>query len=133
MVMVEGRINAFPFQAAIEPNGKSTHWFQMDEVTLESTGMQVGETVAIELTPSKEWPEPKIPADLQEVLESDAAALATWSDITVMARWDWVRWIGATKVAETRKKRVESIPSRMAAGKRRPCCFDRAQCTLTEA
>lgn len=133
MVMVEGRINTVPFRGAVEPNGKGTHWFQVDEVVLDSMGVQIGERVAIELTPSKDWPEPKVPTDLQQVLESDEAALATWKDITVMARWDWIRWIGATKVAETRKKRVESIPSRMAAGKRRPCCFDRAQCTLTEA
>jgi hypothetical protein len=133
MVMVEGSVNGVAFRAAVEPDGKETHWFQLDDITLEGTQARAGDRVTVAFSPTKEWHEPRVPADLQQVLESDAAALAIWNDITTMARWDWIRWIGATKQAETRKKRVESIPSRMAAGKRRPCCFDRSQCTLTEA
>jgi len=32
-------------------------------------------------------------------------------------------WIDSAKQSETRKRRIESIPSRLASGKRRPCCF----------
>jgi len=32
-------------------------------------------------------------------------------------------WIDSAKQTETRKRRIESIPSRLASGKRRPCCF----------
>ena len=133
MVVVAGTANGFAFQSVVEPDGNGSHWFQVDEAFLKGTGAKLGDTVIVELEPIKEWPEPKVPADLQAVLEGDAVALAVWNDITVMARWDWIRWIGAVKQAETRKKRVESIPSRLMAGKRRPCCFDRSQCTLTEA
>ena len=133
MAVVAGTVSGHTFQSVVEPDGNGSHWFQVDEAFLKAAGATLGETVTVELEPIKEWPEPKVPADLQAVLEGDAAALAVWNDITVMARWDWIRWIGAVKQAETRKKRVESIPSRMGAGKRRPCCFDRSQCTLTDA
>jgi len=133
MVMVMGSINGLSFRTVVEPNGKGTHWFQLDGATVTAIGAMVGDPVTVTLSPTKEWSEPLVPADLRKVLDSDASALAIWEGLTVVARWDWIRWIGATKVAETRKKRVESIPSRMAVGKRRPCCFDRAQCTLTEA
>ncbi len=133
MTMVEGTINNFPFRGVVEPNGKGSHWFMLDDVTLDGTQAKVGDVLKAEVSPTKEWPEPKVPADLKKVLEANPAALATWKDITPMARWDWIRWIGAVKQVETRAKRVESIPSRMSVGKRRPCCFDRGQCTLTEA
>ena len=52
--------------------------------------------------------------------------------ITPMARWEWVRWVNATKNPDTRKRRVEVSISKMSHGKRRPCCFDLASCTDPE-
>ena len=52
-----------------------------------------------------------------------------WEAITPMARWEWVRWVNATKNSDTRKRRVEVSISKMSHGKRRPCCFDLASCT----
>jgi hypothetical protein len=46
-----------------------------------------------------------------------------------MARWEWVRWIKATKNPQTRQRRVEVGISKLRSGKRRPCCFDLASCT----
>ena len=46
-----------------------------------------------------------------------------------MARWEWVRWINATKNPDTRRRRVEVTISKMKDGKRRPCCFNLASCT----
>jgi uncharacterized protein YdeI (YjbR/CyaY-like superfamily) len=68
-------------------------------------------------------PEPKVPADLRKVLAADPKARARWDDLTPLARWDFISWIDDAKLAETRKMRIESLPSRLASGKRRPCCF----------
>ena len=46
-----------------------------------------------------------------------------------MARWEWVRWVNATKNPETRQRRVEVSISKLGSGKRRPCCFNLAACT----
>jgi uncharacterized protein YdeI (YjbR/CyaY-like superfamily) len=67
--------------------------------------------------------EPKLPADLRNVLAASARAKAQWEDLTPIARRDFVSWIESAKQPETRKRRVESVPSRLASGKRRPCCY----------
>lgn len=68
-------------------------------------------------------PEPRLPADLRNVLAAAPKAKAQWLDLTPIARRDFISWIDSAKQQETRKRRVESLPSRLAAGKRRPCCF----------
>src|ERR1700730_847504 len=67
--------------------------------------------------------EPRVPTDLRKVLAASARAKAQWSDLTPIARRDFITWIESAKQPETRKRRVESIPSRLASGKRRPCCY----------
>ena len=67
--------------------------------------------------------EPRVPTDLRKVLAASARAKAQWSDLTPIARRDFISWIESAKQPETRKRRVESIPSRLASGKRRPCCY----------
>lgn len=65
----------------------------------------------------------KVPADLRKVLAGNAKAKAKWEDLTPVGRRDFVSWIESAKQSETRKRRVESVPSRLASGKRRPCCY----------
>ncbi len=120
MVMVKGTMDGTRFQTPLEPDGKGSHWFKTDK----SAGSAV--TVAIE--PTKNWPEPNVPADVKQALAADPKANALWKDITPMARWDWLRWIGSTKNPETRKRRIEVACSKLRAGSRRPCCFNRAAC-----
>lgn len=63
------------------------------------------------------------PADLRKALAANPKAKAQWSDLTEIARTDFIRWIDSAKQAETRKRRIERVPSMLASGKRRPCCF----------
>lgn len=67
--------------------------------------------------------EPGIPADIREILASVPRAEALWRGLTPVARRDFISWIDSAKKQETRKRRVESLPSRLASGKRRPCCY----------
>jgi hypothetical protein len=133
MSMVSGTVGGAAYRGPVEPDGHGSHWLLVNEDLLSSAGLGEGDRVAARLDVLSQWPEPRIPADLQAILDADEPTLAVWRDITPAARWDWIRWIGAVKQEATRKKRVESIPSRMRAGKRRPCCFDRNQCTITVA
>jgi hypothetical protein len=129
MVMVEGTINGAPLQAPLEPDGRSGHWLKVEKAMSKAGA---GDTVAMEIEPIKEWPEPKVPADLKKALTDSPTAYDTWKDITPAARWDWIRWIGSTKNPETRKKRIGVALSKMNAGSRRPCCFNRNSCTEPE-
>ena len=65
----------------------------------------------------------KVPSDLQKILTAHPKARAKWEDLTPIARRDFMSWIDSARQPETRKRRIESIPSRLASGKRRPCCY----------
>lgn len=64
-----------------------------------------------------------VPTDLRRVLATDPKAKALWEDLTPIARRDFMSWIDSAKQSETRTRRLESVPSRLASGKRRPCCY----------
>lgn len=133
MTMVKGTINGSKFQAVLEPDGQGSHWFKVNETLQKAVQASAGDTVELEIGPSKDWPEPKVPADLHKALAADSKAGALWKEVTPMARWDWIRWVGATKNPETRARRIEVACSKLRSGMRRACCFDRTQCTLTDA
>jgi uncharacterized protein YdeI (YjbR/CyaY-like superfamily) len=64
-----------------------------------------------------------ISPDLREMLAADPDAAAIWAGLTPLAQRDFVAWVDSAKKPETRARRIESIPSRLASGKRRPCCY----------
>lgn len=128
-VSVEGALNRHPFTTVLEPDGRRGHWLKLEPGLRQAAGIAEGEAVELELVPTKSWPEPAIPPDFQAAL-ADAADLAEfWREITPMARWEWVRWINATRNPDTRRRRVEVGISKLGSGKRRPCCFDLSACT----
>ena len=129
MTVVEGTINGFRFQAALEPDGKGSHWFRVDRTMSKAIGAEAGDTVTLAIEPVKEWSEPNVPTDLKNALAAVPQAKTVWMDITPMARWDWIRWIGSTKQPETRRRRIDVALSKLQAGDRRPCCFNRTVCT----
>ena len=91
--------------------------------------MTAGDAVSVVMAPSAQVPEPDVPPDLARALAADARARTLWLDITPLARWDWIRWIGSTRNADTRKIRIGKTLSKLRAGKRAACCFDRSRCT----
>jgi uncharacterized protein YdeI (YjbR/CyaY-like superfamily) len=70
-----------------------------------------------------EEPEARVPTDLRKALAAAPTAKAQWTDLTPIARRDFISWIDSAKQSETRRRRVEKACSMLAAGKRRPCCY----------
>jgi hypothetical protein len=127
MVSVEGTLNGLAFRATLEPDGQGGHWLKVDQTLREAAGAEAGDAISLEIAPMAEEPEPSVPADLRQALAAaDLKARAVWSDITPVARRDWIQWIESAKREETRLKRIESACDMLAKGKRRPCCFDRS-------
>ena len=127
MTSVEGTFNGLAFQAALEPDGQGGHWLKVDRKMREAAGAEAGDVVTLEIAPVAEEPEPRVPADLRKALAAaPPRAREVWSDITPIARRDWIHWIVSAKQAETRARRIRNACSMLAAGKRRPCCFDRS-------
>jgi uncharacterized protein YdeI (YjbR/CyaY-like superfamily) len=65
----------------------------------------------------------KLPPDLQKALSSSKAALATWEDLTPLARNEWICWVTFVKKAETRNNHVKRTITELKEGQRRPCCW----------
>jgi uncharacterized protein YdeI (YjbR/CyaY-like superfamily) len=73
--------------------------------------------------PAGKESEPKVPAELRKALAATQKAKAQWSDLTPIARRDFISWIDSAKQPETRYRRIERACSMLADGKRRPCCY----------
>ena len=127
MTSVEGTFNGLAFQATLEPDGQGGHWLKVDRKMREEAGAEAGDVVTLEIAPVAEEPEPRVPADLRKALAAaPTGARKVWSDITPIARRDWIHWIVSAKQAETRARRIRTACDMLAKGKRRPCCFDRS-------
>lgn len=127
MVSVEGTFGDTTFAATLEPDGQGGHWLRVKPELQEASGAKVGDVVTLVIAPAEVEPEPEVPPDLQAALDAASpTAIETWSAITPVARRDWIFWIVSSKKAETRVKRIEVALSKLSAGNRRPCCFDRS-------
>jgi hypothetical protein len=129
-VAVHGTINGVEFQTVLEPDGSFGHWMRVDNTLRHDAGISAGDTATLDIEVTKDWPEPSVPQDLATALAAAPQKIQDlWNEITPMARWEWVRWVNATKNPDTRKRRVEVSISKMKSGKRRPCCFNLSACT----
>ena len=126
MVSVEGTFQGAELRVTLEPDGNGGHWMRVKRPLREAAGVSAGDLVTVTMSPAKVEPEPEVPDDFQAALDTSAKAQETWASITAAARRDWVFWISSGKKAETRIKRIEVAMSKMSAGNRRPCCFDRS-------
>src|ERR1700720_3939652 len=79
--IVEGTINSFPFRAALESNGKGSHWLRVNKTMRDAAGADAGDTVAVEIVRVGEEPEIRVPMDLRNALASAPLAQAGWRDI----------------------------------------------------
>jgi len=124
---VDGTFNSLAFRSTLEPDGQGGHWLKVDRKMREAAGAEAGEVVTLEIAPVAEEPEPRVPTDLRKALAAaPPKAREVWSDVTPIARRDWIHWIVSAKQAETRARRIRNACDMLAKGKRRPCCFDRS-------
>jgi Bacteriocin-protection, YdeI or OmpD-Associated/Domain of unknown function (DUF1905) len=126
MTTVEGTINGCSFRATLAPDGQRSHWLKVTKKLREAAGAVVGDNVTLVITPLGKEPEPGVPADLRKALAATPKARDLWSDITPVARRDWIHWITSAKQSETRARRIDNACVMLASGKRRVCCFDRS-------
>lgn len=128
-VMTTGTINGHEFQTPLEPDGDWGHWFRIENDLAKSANIKAGDTVKLEIEATKNWSEPKVPADIQKGLADHPETREAWQTITSLARWEWIRWIRGTNSAETRAKRIDVARDKMKKGWRRPCCWNRNACS----
>jgi hypothetical protein len=131
-VAVHATLGGHEHDTVVEPDGRKGHWLDLGPELAGTLDLHEGSAVEFTLTTTKEWPEPEVPEDLAAALTEAEDLSETWPSLTPMARWEWVRWIGATRSEDTRAKRVGVSIDKLRHGSRRPCCFDLASCTDPE-
>ncbi len=132
LVIVNGVINGYEFQAPLEPDGRKGHWLNLDQAVFQAIDLMPGDEVELSIEPSEYWPEPAVPSDLQAALDNDPKAKTAWEKTTPAARWDWIRSVRSTKNPETRARRIKTACDKLRSGKPRQCCFNRSECTFPE-
>ncbi|MDP0491884.1 MAG: YdeI/OmpD-associated family protein [Verrucomicrobiota bacterium JB023] len=121
---VSGTLNGQDFQDTLEPDGQLSHWLKIDEDLQNRAGITPGDSVAVEVRPVANEPEPPLPSDFQAALRASPQANNTWEATTTLARLDWIHWLDSAKQAKTRNKRIQDACNMLAEGKKRVCCFD---------
>lgn len=131
IVMVRGTINTIEFKTVLEPDGKGSHWIEINPSLSKEIGANIGENVSVTIEQTKEWIEPQVPSEFMAALTT-SNLLNQWDSLTPKSRWEWIRWIRSTKNAETRSKRIDVACSKLQKGDKNPCCFNAASCTVME-
>jgi len=66
----------------------------------------------------------KLPDDLRETLQANAAALDAWTnDLSPLARNEFICWVEDAKQAQTRERRIRRTKEELEERKRRTCCW----------
>ncbi len=65
----------------------------------------------------------RLPADLRQELLAHPVALDAWSDITPLARNEFICWVEDAKQKVTRERRIRRTREELEDGMRRPCCW----------
>lgn len=116
-------IDGFPFRATLDPEPAGGHSLRLNRALQTAAGATEGETVWLEITRIGEEPECRVPAELRDALATNPSAQRLWTEITPLARRDWILWITSAKQPKTRQGRIAKACSMLADGKRRVCCF----------
>jgi hypothetical protein len=104
---VRGTINGHPFRTTVAVYGGVSYLgFRRD--LREAAGVELGDTVAIELERDDEERVVEVPPELASALAGDIEAQAAWDRLSYTHRREWVESIAEAKRDDTRRRRVES-------------------------
>ena len=84
-VAVRGTINGVEFQAVLEPDGDHGHWMRVDDSLQHAAGISAGDTAALDIEVTRDWPEPSVPQDLATALAAAPQKIRTCG--TRSPRW----------------------------------------------
>ena len=64
-----------------------------------------------------------LPKDFETAINSEQSVHEFWSEISPLARNEWICWVISPKLIETRVKRILVGMDKMRKGDKRPCCW----------
>jgi hypothetical protein len=94
---------------------RGRHLVGLSNANRKAAGVEVGESVELELALDKEPGEADVPADFEAALAANTIARAAFDALTVSQRRQHLRLIAAAKKPETRARRIESAVAALLA------------------
>ena len=101
-------MNRHGFRTVLEPDGRRGHWLKVDKQLRQVLAVSEGDTVVVEVEPTKDWPEPDIPEDFQTAL----AAAPDISEVVEGHHIDGALGMGALDTVQRRTPKLGNDASR---------------------
>ena len=117
-VAVKGTINGVPFRSSLMPQGYGIHFLVVNKALQKGASAGHGNTVHVVIETDNVPRSVQVPQDLQEALDRNAIARASFEKMPYSHKKEYVEWIESAKREETRTGRIERALAMMADGKR---------------
>jgi Bacteriocin-protection, YdeI or OmpD-Associated/Domain of unknown function (DUF1905) len=109
---VYGTVDGHAFRSRLMVYGGET-WLGLTNAFRAGAGLQAGDEVEVEIDRDETPREVVVPPELQQELDADAAARATYDQLSFTHRREYAEWIAEAKRAETRERRVARTLERL--------------------
>jgi hypothetical protein len=110
---VTGRLNGVQFESSTMAMGGGRVCLGLHKATRQTAGVDIGDTVDLEVERDERPRALAVPQDLQAALASDPAAAAAFDRLPFTHRREYVEWIAGAKKPETRTRRVTQTLERL--------------------
>lgn len=101
------------------------HWFKIGKIMCEAAGVDIDDTVTLEIEPAKVWLEPEMPADLKRSPGCRPARARQMDGYYNDGALGLDPLVGVGKTNRNAQGAAGKLCLMLRAGKRRPCCFNR--------
>jgi hypothetical protein len=115
---VAGTLNGHPFRGRLAVYGGQTV-LGFTKAFRAEVGVEVGDTVEVELDRDEAPREVEVPPELQAALAGDAEARAAFDRLSFTHRREFAQWVAGAKRDETRERRAARTLEMLDAGETR--------------
>ena len=116
-VKIQATIDGQPYRGSLVRMGTPHHMLLVLKEIREKIGKTVGDEVFVELEEDLEIRQVEVPADLQDALEAQPAALSYFSNLSYSHQREYVQWITVAKREQTRQDRIKRMIEMLLQGK----------------
>jgi hypothetical protein len=115
---VKGTINGFPFRNSLMPEGDGTHSMMVGKDLQAGARAAAGDRVQVTLAVDRAERVVEVPPELEQALEADALAAASFAAMPPSHKKEYVEWITGAKKAETMTARIAKAVEMIRTKKR---------------
>jgi hypothetical protein len=116
---VKVTINKYTYPTTVAVYGGKSLLGLRKEVR-DAAGVSAGQRVTVLVEPDLDPRVVEVPTEVKKVLGRDRAAKAAFEKLSYTNQKEYVNWVTTAKQEETRRNRLERMPSMLREGKKSP-------------